>query len=295
MTIYVNHEGKAGDGSGLVQILPTQGRRCDVVTHDFTKRQTWYQESIRVTDGALLDSGDHQTYKQVSDEVWIDLIHGYIYNEDELISAHGIVVKVDGSVKVQNSPVGTGGDYSVDCLKGWVTFNTPLAGTETVTATRSVVGSGPRASVFHVVAPTGCVMRNSYVEMQFSIDIVLNDTLCFQLWGLVDAFAPELIPDIPSGTLIPLTSVERYKTMHNFIVDAEKSYPPIPVFSAPGNWRHYTQPVIPFRFDYTSGRTATELVNSAGMEIQVWLENDIPCGGEFAQGTFYAIKILESS
>lgn len=278
---------KSDSGVPIVEMGLPEGRRCDNYTSNFCDKTTWYYDSARVADEALVDSGNHTLYNLTTPCYVVDVCHGKIFGENSLVAAHGVVVKVDGQTKTENYPGDTDEDFSVNYATGAVTFNAALVGTETVTMTYSKVQSS-----LHVVKPpAGYKLRVGYVEVQFSKNVGLKDTLIFQMWGLADVFAPG---QLPPGTMIPISGEEKYKTIRDFIADAEKAYPLIPVLTGAGeSWRHVQEELLIFRFDYTS-RAATDMVSSYGMEIRVWLENDIPYLGDYAVGTFYGVKVVES-
>jgi hypothetical protein len=265
------------DHRARVQVDIPEGRRCDVYTPNFCDRTTWYSDSLRVEAAGMVDSGDHQTYALPIPCYVADVKHGKIFGEDNLLEDYGAVVTVDAVAKVEHSPGMTNGDYLLDYVTGAVTFKTPLAGTEVVTMSYSKV----RTSLCKINPPDGQKMRVGYVEVQFAKNIGLTDTLIFQLWG-----------DVGYG-MMPLSGMEKYKTMRDFITDAEKAYPLIPVFTGAGNtWRMLTEETSIFRFDYTL-RASTDLLSSLKMEIRVWLENDIPYAGDYAVGTFYGTRVTE--
>lgn len=266
----------------VVEYALPAGRRCDHYTPNFCDKTTWYQDSTRVSNETLVDSGNHQVYALTTPSYVVDVTHGKIFDEDELVGDYAVVVKVNSVTKTEN-PVGTSdGDFSVDYITGEVTFNTALAGTETVTMSYSKVGT----SLSYVRAPDGYKLRIAYIEVQFSKNIGMKDTLNFQMWGLADVFAPG---QFPPGTKIPISGIETYKTINDFICDAEKAYPPIPVLTGNGGWRHPTQETLIFRFDYID-RAVTDLISDYGMEIRVWLKDDQVYEGDCAMGTFYGVK-----
>jgi hypothetical protein len=265
------------DGTPPFALSLPEGRRCDFYTPNFCDKTTWYEDSLRVENQAMTDSGDHTTYNLPTAYAVADLKHGKVFGEDNLVEAYGAVVKVDGQEKAEHPPGTTDGDYSRNYETGAVTFKTALAGTEVVTSTHSKI----RTSLCKVQPPEGYKLRVGYVEVQFAKDIGLKDTLNFQLWG-----------DVGNG-MEPLSGVERYKSMTDYIADAEKAYPLIPVFGgASGNWRMNQVEVSIFWFDYTA-RAATDLYSSLSMEIRVWLDDDQEFDGSFAVGTFYGVKVEE--
>lgn len=270
---------KSPSGVPLLERILPEGRRCDQYTVNFSDKHTWYHDSDRVTDEELVDSGDHTVYNLTTPCDVVDMKHGRIFNEDNLVGTYGTVVKVDSVEKTENSPGTSDGDYAVDYTTGAVTFNSALSGSESVTMTYSKVQS----SMCKIRPPAGYKMRIAYVEVQAAKDFGLKDTLNFQLWGVNPSDPPNLIP---------YTTAEVYKTMDDFIIDSEKAYPEIPVLDGGDAWRMYTQPRVIFRFDY-SIRASTDLLSNALMEIRVWLSNDIECDGEYAVGTFYGVRVDE--
>lgn len=287
---YPTGDPTTDSGVPLVQAELPEGRRCDHYTPNFCDKTTWYHDSERHTDEVLVDSGDHVTYNLSASCAVVDLKHGKIFGEDSLVGDYGTVVKVDGAEKTENPPGTTDGDYSIDYDTGAVTFNEAQSESATVTMSYSEV----KTSLCVVAPPEGKKLRVGYVEVQFSKDIGPKDTLIFQMFGLVDVFAPELIGNgYESGDKIPISGAEKYKTMNDFIADAEKSYPLVPVMTGAGDsWRMYQQERVIYRFDYTQ-RATTDMLASYGMEIRVWLENDVPYEGEYAVGTFYGVKADE--
>lgn len=269
----------------LEKILP-EGRRCDFYTPNFCDKTTWYEDSDRIEEETLVDSGDHTTYNLTSPCIVVDLKHGKVFGEDNHVGDYGTVVTVDSVEKTENPPGTTNGDYGVNYQTGAVTFNDAQSESAVVKMTYSKV----QTSLCVIKPPEGKRLRIGYVEVQFSKDIGPKDTLLFQMWGLADVFAPG---QFPPGTMIPISNAEKYKTLNDFIADAEKSYPLVPVMTGAGDsWRMYEEERVIYRFDYTL-RAATDMYASYGMEIRVWLENDIPYEGEYAVGTFYGVKVNE--
>jgi hypothetical protein len=282
MGIECHHKHNDSGIDQFEMVLP-EGRRCDHYSPNFCDKTTWYQSSERTTDEVMSDSGDHTTYNLGTPCYVVDVTHGKIFGEFELEDTYAPVVKVDDVTKTENPPGTTDGDYSINYTTGAVTFNSALVGTETVELSYSKVTT----SLHKVQPPSGYKMRIGYIEVQMSADIGLKDTLCFQLWGV----NPEDPPN-----LIPYSGVEKYKTMDDYIADAEGSFAVIPALtgatSGGDSWRHPTKDRHIFRFDYRD-RASTDLASAYLMEIRVWLENHIQFGGEYAMGTFYGVKVAE--
>jgi hypothetical protein len=125
------------------------------------------------------------------------------------------------------------------------------------------------------------------VEVQFADDVVLTDTVIFQPYGFVEVFAPQYCttnggPYSP-GTKIPLGNPLKYKSFTDLQAEATKAYIQYPAMGG-SNWRASSQKLTIMNWDYLS---ATMLKASAGMEIRMTLEHDVPLGGWYSTATFY--------
>lgn len=266
----------------------TTGEKSDatkvtIFSHDWTDPTTWTTQAVRVVDEVATDLGAHTTYDLAHVNV-IDTYHGKVTHEDYAVDSSGfsyrVVVKVNDVVKVEQDPhYGTGGDFVVDYAAGTVTFLSALTAEDEVKVTYHY----ENGSAFVIKPAAGKVLRIGLVECQFSTDVVLNDTVVFQPYGLVDVFAPQLMPGVPSGTKIPLGNPVRYKTMSDYQNDATRAYPAYPALGG-DSWRGSPVPVVIFDWDYVS---ETPLKSAAGMEIRISLEHNTPFGGWYATATFY--------
>jgi len=281
---------------GSVGIIPTaQGRlptaaarpvapKLTFITPNWCDKTTWYCGSTEVEDEVATDSGDHTTYSLAHQNL-IDAYHGKITFEGQLKDDDGsnyrVTVKVNGTTKTERDPhLGTGGDYEIDYALGKVVFFQALAGNETVTVTYHYAVK----ATFIVKPAAGKRLYIGSVEVQFSEDIVMNDTFVFQAYGLVDVFAPQLMPGVPSGTKIPLGDPLVYKTMVDLLNDANSAHPSYPAIGG-SNWRALKKPAYIFTWEYAVGLTCLEA--RYGMEIHIDLEHDIPCSGAFGTATLY--------
>lgn len=272
------------DGIPLFLMRKPDAPKLTLITPNWCDKTTWYTGSIYAEDEVATDSGDHQTYN-LSHQNVIDTYHGKITFEDFLKDSEGrsyrVVVKVDDVEKTEQDPhVGSGGDFTVDYAAGTVTFAQALAGTEVVKVTHHYADT----SVFIIAPDAGKKLLVEKVEVQFSSNIEMTDTFLFQAYGLVDVFAPQLMPGIPSGTKIPLGDPLKYKTLGDLLNDSNHAYPAYPAVGG-SNWRAMPQAAYIFSWDYDVGMTL--LSSSYGMEIRVSLEHDSVCGGSFATAAFY--------
>lgn len=270
--------------------LPTvkpNSPKITLITPNWCDQTTWHQGSTYVEDATATDSGDHTTYT-LAHQYLIDTYHGRITFEDYLKDSAGrnyrVVVKVDGQVKTERDPhLGSGGDYEIDYVQGKIVFFQTLTGSEVVTATYHYAAS----STFTLKPTAGKKLILNQVEVQFSEDIEMNDSVVFQAYGYVQVFAPQLMEppyNLPSGTLIPLGDPLVYKTIGDLINDSNHSYPAYPVIGG-SNWRAQKKATYIFAWDYTVG--ATYLYSTYGMEVRISLQHEAPCGGSYATATMY--------
>jgi hypothetical protein len=281
-----------GVGSPVLGRLPTiAGRpvapKLTFITPNWCDKTTWYCDAVKVENEVATDSGDHTTYSVAHENV-IDVYHGKITFEEQLKDGNGnnylVVVKVNDVVKAEQDPhYGTGGDYTINYAAGEITFLSALQAGDVVKVTYHYA----RKATFIVKPETGKRLYINSVEVQFSEDIVINDSFIFQAYGLVDVFAPQLmLPpyNIPSGTKIPLGDPLVYKTMLDFLNDSNSSHPSYPAVGGSG-WRALKKTAYIFTWEYAVGTTC--LVSSYGMEIHIDLQHDSLCGGSFGVATLY--------
>ena len=274
---------RTNDGIQRVVVEKTTIDRATLFSHNWCDRTTWYTESIRVSEEVATDSGDQQRY-ELAHQYVIDTYHGKLTEEDYLTDADGysyrVEVKVNDVLKTEQDPhYQSGGHFTVDYDDGYIDFLSPLDPGDEVKVT------------YHYEDGSLCKFSAAYnsdyhlilVELQFSADVIVQDTIIFCPYGLADVFAPGYYPP---GTMIPLTNPEKFKTINDFYNDSVKSYPTVPAIGGSG-WRGCQQEMTVLDWDYVTAQT---LHGNYGMEIRVWLEHDEPHGGAFATSTFYFTK-----
>jgi len=256
-------------------------------SHDWSDKTTWREAAVRVVDEVATDSGDHLTYG-LAHTFLVDNFHGKMTGEDYLKDADGnslrVAVKVNDVAKTEQDPhYASGGDYIVDYDAGTVTFLSALDPADVVKVTYHYATT----SVFTVAPAAGKTLVVDFVEVQFSADIELTDSVVFQPYGYVIAFAPQLAQSnggpYPDLTKIPLGDPLIYKTMTDYQNDAVRAYPKYPALGG-GGWRGAPQEILVMDWDYLR---AKPLVSSAGMELRIFLQHDVPFGGWYATATFY--------
>ena len=267
--------------------------KITLVSPNWCDKTTWHVDSVYVEDEVATDSGDHRTYVLSHNNI-IDAYHGKICFEDTLLDPAGrsyrVTVKVNGEAKTEQDPhYGTGGDYVINYASGTITFFQPLQVSDVVTASYHYA----RRGTFIIAPQPGKDLLIGAVEVQFSEDIELRDSFIFQAYGYVDVFAPQLMQppsNIPSGTKIPIGNPLIYKTILDFVSDANGAYPGYPAFGGT-NWRALKKQTFIFVWDYIVG--VTRLKSAYGMEIHVDLAHDEPCGGSYATATFYCTSEVQ--
>jgi hypothetical protein len=277
---------KTSDGRPRYAFEKSDVSKKTIISHDWTDPTTWVEQSVRVVDEVATDDGDHLSYSLAHDNV-IDTYHGKCSQEDFLLSPGGfsyrVAVKVNDVAKTEQDPhYASGGDFTVNYNTGKIVFLSALDPADVVKVTYHY----ENGSQFTVKPDAGKALRLEFAEVQFSGDVQITDSVTFQPYGLVDVFAPQLMPGIPSGTKIPLANPVVYKSMTDFQNDAVKSYPSYPALGGNG-WRGSPQPIVVLDWDYVS---ATVLRADAGMEVRLKLQHDTPFGGWYATATFYCLS-----
>jgi len=273
--IYTSHLEPVQSGS-----TPT------LVTPNWCDKTTWYQKSTRVEDETLtLKEGTTDTFQGI-EQYWVDLCHGKLTQEHRIADPYKVVVKVDGSLKEENSPGESDKDYTVDYAAGEVIFNEDPTGT--VTASYNYAED----STWTLTPEPGKKVLLRAVEVQMSTDVSPQATTVFAPYGPVEIFAPHLMQaphNIPSGTKIQLKD-NRYPRMHNFIDEAQGSHPIIPATGdGDTNWRGMKKDMIIFRWPYTAAHGQYVSIDSAlGMELRIYLDGHKEFLGERAVASLYA-------
>lgn len=279
---------RTDDGKEVVTVWPTEGSKITFYTPNWADRTTWFYRAERVVDEEAIcdDPGTYTTYS-VSHQNLIDAYHGKISGEDFLTDAQGntyrVTVKVDDVEAVERDPhYGTGGDYTIDYVAGTITFLSALEETNIITVTYHYENGSE-----WVLAPEpGKVLKIRKVEVQFSQDLVLTDSILFQPYGPVEIWAPSLVDNpYPAGTMLPLGNPDVLKTINDYINDANGAFPSIPAIGGDG-WRGTQVPTHIFQWDY---QTVTDVRSSLGVEVRIKLQHDAPFGGSCTTATFYCL------
>lgn len=183
---------------------------------------SWYEDSGTITEEALTDSGDLTTWEGASHTNWIDLKHGKVMAEDDLVTADPtLAVKVevqeggvgDWVLKTENSMGQSDGDYSVDYVAGTVTFNAALPASSNVRASYRYA----TAFCFTVQPAAGKILKVNYVEIQFSDDVDPTGDAVFQ----ISVYNPQDPAWDPPTSMPKMVYTQRvYKNMFNYYGEA---------------------------------------------------------------------------
>ena len=281
------------DGVQRVSVEHTEGSRVSAITPNWCDPCSWYFQATKKTGKALTEING-TTFQDPDGKWWIDNYHGRYSAEDILKTEAGDIPRLkvyvdDIQLTEQDPHAGSGGDYTVeyDAVGGaTVTFLADQTG-KTVT-----VDCWECAGSCWILKPNpGKKLKIVSVEAQFSDDVSLRDTIKFQPYGLVDVFAPQLMDGVPSGTLIPLGNPTVYKTMLDFINEANGAMPIIRKSAHPSpSWRDLTVDIATYPWDY---QAVTQLLSSAGMEVRIFMEHGTPFAGLVATATFYCLSYDE--
>lgn len=289
-----------------VAVEKGEGDRITVISHRWNDRTTWYEKSVKVENEIAQNDGDNQTYN-LQHGYLIDGFHGKLTEEDyavfwtQQLGANAgnlrVFVEVDSGTgfeaRTENFPETTNGDFSVDYVLGKILFNNLLSETDVVRVTYWYSPNVQGRSTITIKPKAGKRLTLEEVEVQFSSDTVLNDTVLFDTYGYIGFFAPHLASDTPDfvttfppNLLIPLLPPKAYKTMYDYMNEANKAYATYPPVGG-NTWRGVQNSTVVYAWDYVRG---IQLFSSAGMEIRVYLQNDTPFSGEYATATFYAVE-----
>lgn len=259
-------EVKTSSGIPKVSVYEPEGPSATICSHNFADKCSWYQGAVQVTGGSLTSSDGFNFLSALNKTHWIDLEHGRVYDEDNIMAAaantYKVKVYVDGVLKAETT------DYTLDYVLGKVTFLTAQTGVVTANywyADKSWYRIGPKS---------GKILSIKAAEVQFSKGTTLSSPFIFEPW-FVDH--PTYGTVALSALGIPGQQIV-YKNAKDFISACNEGQGLIPA------WGELTLDVHVFPFNYARPKP---LKFSDHVEIRVFCKNHEPCGGEYATATFY--------
>ena len=277
----VKHQQKDSRGNPVVVAALPEGSRLNLPSQNFCDRTTWFSKSIRRLGVAMLSTPDPLVFKLQTPTVLVDVHHGKITAERRLRADHGAIVYDNGAALDEDLLGSTSHDVVIDYLTGEVTFQTAPIGPVTIDY------SEVTTSEWYITPDPGKKIRLTEVELQFSRDSVMNDSIIFQPRAAVGQhpLLPSGTGGYPDGTVIPLGSPTIYQTKLDLVNESNLSYPIIPKDPNPGA-RGLVEDIEIFRWEYKD-RATIDLVASYGMDVEIRLENHQENGGWAAIATFY--------
>lgn len=302
--VIFNHDGTSAKGieapttsdkKPRVQIDPREGSSYNSPSINWCDKTTWFATSNREEDIVmdLVADTSGLTWETPNDTVWVDVCHGKITGERNFRETYRPIIKVNGEAKAEKTAENLVGDYTVDYRNGKISFEVAPGESALVEASFSKVND----SSWTIVPAEGKRLDIVAVEVQFSSDVELTDTIIFSVWGVVDYFAPHLVSttpnyqsSFPTGFKIPLKKYF-YQTMDDFVNDSQRSYAKIPKLGGDG-WRGMKTDQFIFRWPYYE-ESVRRLHSYSGMELRVQLENNIELIGNKTISTFYGISEAE--
>jgi len=288
---------------GVPHVIPGKPHASDGVVRtytfsiDWTKRETWYNDAVYINNELLgIGNGSQKTfaldwggttagYGITNGDSILNLNNGHVTDEQFLFGEDSIYYPLGypGGYKV-NVLVGTptptlkeerrsydnkGGDFEVDYDNGLITFFTAPGSGELVLANYWIVPEDAVGTLITKPKP-GKKIEIDSAEAQFSKNVIMNDTICQNIF----------VNDAP---YFPM-HVE-YRRVGAFFDYTLGAFPIIPAFGGPV--RGVSEDTLILRWDYS---TPVELDSALGQELRAWLKDGVEFGGERATITFYAVE-----
>lgn len=268
LPVSVSNEELAVGMVGKVVTDLTSDSRLDLFSINLCDKCSWYPDSVAVVDEVLTPDGTYETYSSAHTH-WIDLYHGRVSDEDDIVAQYPIVVKVNDVAKLMDTPLKglADKDFSINPVSGTITFHTPLSSGDVVKASYKYATT----SGWTITPTSGKKLELLAAECQLSEDIDMKDTIQYQVF----------VGPYPVKT-------KKYKRVVDFINESNGAYPEVPAFG--GATRGISHPIFIFPWLY---KAKTTLLSSIGMKIKVSLANHTPCEGEHAVVTFYCLSVNE--
>lgn len=252
------HSNKVTPDQGALKVstYAPEGSSATKVSHDWTDKTTWQGSSIEIS-AEVMTTGDDLTFSSANDN-WIDLTHGKLYDEYNLVDKKEPVIYVDD--------VETTTGFTIDFSLGEVVFDSSQSG-KTIKCDYWHADKSD-----YILAPdTGKIMLIEHAELQFSKDIDVTTAINFEVWGYNPA-------DLPNKMLYQRI---KYKNIKDIINAANLGQGFIPAVGG------LTNDILVFPFNYA---TVKPFKSSLGLELRVNTDNDDALGGEWGTATFYILS-----
>jgi hypothetical protein len=190
------------DGKPLIATTPAEGLKLNAISPNWCDRTTWYEQSVRIVNEEMITTDLDRKVWETSHKNITDTYHGKLTGEDNLSDADGysyrVLVTADGYEKTEQNPhYGSGGDFTVNYKDGYITFFESIP----VEISPLITYHYENGSRWTIKPTAGEVLKLKRAEAQFSEDVVLTDTLVYDLYGSVNSFAPQYVYYRATGTV----------------------------------------------------------------------------------------------
>jgi len=221
----------------------------------------------------------------------IDLYHAKVWDEDNIVDPDGnpyrVGITVDAIEATEHDPhYEDQDDYYFIYGAGVALFGVALSGSAVVLGTYHKMVN----SKFIIQPEALRKIDIEAVDVQFALDVKLRDTAMFDIQGLIDVHAPQLIGvgGLVSGMYVSLMKT-RYKSMRDYQAECDRAYAQYPAMGG-DDWRGLQQPTVVFHWDYLR---VLSIKSSQYVRLEISLEHDRPYEGSFSSASLYCVSKLE--
>lgn len=273
----------------LYGLNPENEQKVQFYTPNYAYKPSWYINSVFHSASAMVtaDSGSGFVWDLSGPKTVVDVSHHKLIFEYKL-SSYQPKVYVDGTLiseKDPDAPLGAN-EWEMDYSTGQVTLG---ASASNVVVDYYEVAS----SDFTVVPDPGTRLKIIETEIQASMNLSIRGNFNFELRGEVGKH-PKLEPyrivnggPYPDGTKLPLQT-NKYGSMLCALGESNLSYPKyFKTTNSNPTARDLPDDIQIYSWDYAKQK-AINLYAAWGMELKIWMENDIPQDGDVAIVTIYA-------
>jgi len=255
---------------------PVGSKALSMATVDLTDRTSWYQKSIQVVDETLTDSGDGLTFNSV--HVWWVNIYGKLtYTHKQIPKRDGTFGKhADWAVVVKVNDVVQTSGYSVNYVDGKVVFESSKSGS-TVKVTYWHTDAVTNCGEWLLVPAAGKKYIIEHVEIQISVDTVINSPVRMEIWAGSNLATYGSFPDYLFEAGYGQMRAD-YRGMRDLINAANLGQGVIKAASEMQN------DVIVIPFNYIQAFT---LDSAFGSLFRLTVQNNTAATGELLTATFY--------
>jgi hypothetical protein len=257
---------QVSDGYKAVNIKKSyQETSKSFVTPDYSNKTTWYYDTTSVVDELSIDTGDQKNYTFATGRSVINL--------DKVTERISYLSKAV-SVKKNDIVITTG--FSIDFINNKVIFTSANLITDIVKVSYHYANS----SKYDLIASAGKKILVDYVESQFSIGTIINDTLRFEM----------ILNNSSTGNTDVVLGYMEYKSAADFLNKGNHGV-------VMGAFGELTKDVNIFPWNYLSGFTikpvgdaTTNPNKNEFSKVRIYLKNDQPYTNcELATACFYCM------